>query len=546
VLTNNKLTDKNKKEYYPEMLGDNPSLTISETAAVYTYEDGSPLKVGDSTNKKLSDGIGTEFMTTDGTNNSVIIYDLGADYYIAGIDVFSKFAYFAADKSMRWNMAGYSVEVSGDGTDYKCVATVKARTELLDDNTMGYEYEILKTPTVFPAVSARFVKITILADPEYSSQYNLDELVIKGFKSPFSRDDLYEALIKYSGVDKSVYTAESYENYLAAYNNATKVYWDSSASGLTVFNAKTELEEAYAALESNTKIVILSGNIVTDFDKTQYAGYSNDKLKGLSYKYIKFNGKDSNQEIADTDPSFSKLLQGNMSEYTSSSSLAFGKWDSSNPANILFNLGEECYVSGVDIWERYAGLATRAGKVSVYISNDGVDFEKVSETESTKADDETCANKIAQDFEPVKGRYLLVVAEKHSQAHQITLNEVVIKGFKTGQRDNIPFFIENTDYRTADGVRITSIDGAGEITVSGTAVSNRDMGGDVVVITAAYKDNDIVDWSFDVLNIDSYGSAEFENTIDLKGETGVKLLSFVWSSLEERIPLSRPKEFGSL
>ncbi|MDD6482981.1 MAG: discoidin domain-containing protein, partial [Clostridiales bacterium] len=251
VLTNNKLTDKNKKEYYPEMLGDNPSLTISETAAVYTYEDDSPLKVGDSTNKKLSDGIGTEFMTTDGTNNSVIIYDLGADYYIAGIDVFSKFAYFAADKSMRWNMAGYSVEVSGDGTDYECVASVKARTELLDDNTMGYEYEVMKTPAVFPAVSARFVKITILADPEYSSQYNLDELVIKGFKSPFSRDDLYEALVKYSGVDKSVYTAESYANYLAAYNNATKVYWNLSASGLTVFNAKTELEEAYAALESN-------------------------------------------------------------------------------------------------------------------------------------------------------------------------------------------------------------------------------------------------------------------------------------------------------
>lgn len=545
IITNNKLTDKNKNDYYPETMGDNPSLTITETSVSYTYEDDSPLKTSDSANKKLSDGIGTEFKATDGTKNSVIIYDLGDTYYISGIDVFSKFQYFGPDKSLRLNMAGYTVEVSDDGMNYSSVVSVKARTELLPDNAMGYEYSILKTPAVFPAVSARYVRVTVLADVEKSSQYNLDELVIKGFKSPFSRDDLYDALVRYSGIDKSIYTEESYKRYEQAYNNASEVYWDGSASGLMIFIAKKELEEAYEALECTAKTFILSGNIVTDFDKTQYAGYSNNKLKNLSYSYIEFNGKQSNQQIMDTDPSRDKLLQGTLENYSSSLYLAFGAWDSAAPANILFNLGEECYVSGIDVWERYDGASTRAGKVSVYISDDGSQFTKVSETQNPRTDSAECTNCIPQDFEPAKGRYVLVVVEKGA-SHQITLNEVVIKGFKTEQRDNIPFFIENTDYVNSAGIRITSLDGADEISVSGTAVSNCDRSGDVVVITAAYKDNDIVDWAFSTVNVYGYGREEFTNSIDLKGETGVKLVSFVWSSLEDRIPLSELKEFGSL
>ena len=543
ILTNNSLSDAEKEKFYAELLGDEPTLTFFKTDASYTYSDGSPFAKLDSSKNKLFDGLfngstsKTMTTATNETDPTEIVFDLGAEYFVCGADVFSQFFYLKEQPSFRRNIKGFELEVSSDGTQYKSIAEAKAKTTLSPDESTG-RYEI-KTSADFPAVSARFVKILVSCD-ENSGRYNLNEIVIKGFKSPFSRDDLYEALKKCAGVDAAVNTSDSYNAYLNAYKNAEMIYWDTQASGRDIYNAKLELEASYAALEKNFDVKILSGNVVSEFDRKYYGNYKSDTLD-LSYTFM----EGSNPQIVEHDKNHNKLLQGRC-EQLSPETMLYGTWDNANPAKILFDMGEECYVSGVDVWEFYKSLNVRTDKVTVSVSSDGKNFTEVSHAYNTKTDDEIeVANCISQDFAVSKCRYLLVVAEK-GNAHQITLNEVIIKGCRIPQGIQNQYTFGIFDYKNQSGNRVTSADGIDKLTVSGSVKSNFADSTEAVVITAAYKNNRLVAWDAQTVNITSYGEAEFENVLDIGGESGAEICTFVWNSLLDGISLSQNKMFGTL
>lgn len=543
ILTNNAFSAEHKEKYYPELAGENPALTFLETSASYKYEEGSPIAAFDS-GKRLTDGLASGPMTTD-TNvktASSVVFDLGAEYYISGADVFSQFFYLGAAASLHRNIKGFEAEVSTDGTNFKKVSHAAAKT-VPDEGEGNGRYD-LKTSACFAAALARYVRITILCD-DNSTRYTLNEVVIKGFKSPFSRDELYEALVKYAGVDSFVHTSQSYSAYISAYKNAEKIYWDENASGRVIFDAKTELEQAYAALEKDAVVKILSGNVRTEYDRKYYSGYSLDTVN-LTYKYM----EGSNPQIVDLDPNCSKLLQGGYNEMNAST-MTYGTWDNANPAKILFNMGEECYISGADVWEYYQGsdqstVSTRAGWVRVSVSDDGKNFTQVSEVYNPKNDaDYQVENCIGQDFEAVKCRYVLVTVERGT-SHQITLNEVVLKGYRTASNVNAPYSFGSFEYTNELGSKIINLDNNNEVKIKGSVKSNINEEKDVVVISAAYKNNDIVDWGFKSVHISSYGSADFENVLRIDKESGVRVYTFVWDSLEGGLALSQLKEFGTL
>ena len=543
ILTNNQLSDSEKESFYPELLGEESTLAFFETDATYTYSDGSPIASLDAKNNKLFDGLlngtASKTMTTAAnvTDPTEIVYDLGTEYFVCGADVFSQFFYLKDQASFRRNIKGFKLEASADGSEYKTIAEANAKTTLSDGETTA-RYEI-KTSADFPAVSARYVKITVSCD-ENSTRYNLNEVVIKGFKSPYSRDDLYDALKKCTGVDSSVNTAQSYNAYVSAYKKAEQIYWDSNASGREIYEAKLELENAYAALEKQIEVKILSGNVVSEFDKKTYGDYKNDTLD-LSYTYL----EDSNPQIMSQDSNHTRLLQGGCEQLTTST-LVYGTWDSPRPANILFDMGEECYVSGVDVWEYYISNSTRTDKVTVSVSSDGKNFTEASQTQNTKNDDEKqVSNCISQDFEAAKCRYLLVSVEKGS-SHQITLNEVVIKGCRIPQEAQNCYSFGVFDYKNQSGSRVISADGNDKLVVSGSVKSSFADSRDVVVITAAYKNNMLAAWDAQAVHTSPYGTAEFKNTLDTNSENGYEIYTFVWDSLFGGLALSQQKPFGTL
>jgi len=528
ILTNNTLSDNDKATYYP-------STAYLNTSISYEYNEESEFVELDSENNNLLNGLTGQYtsMLTSDAVPTVVLFDLSDEYYVTGVDIFSQFVYLTSNKATHFNIGKFDVEVSVDGNEYKKIASAKAQTEPKESE----KNVLIQTVAKFGATLSRYVKITIYCD-DNSSKYNFNEIVIKGFKYRSSRGELYEALATYSDVYESVYSPLSYNNYIEAYSNAQDIYWNASASDEDIVEAKTRLETAYSELENVAEIKIISGNVESNFTKEYYSDFKEDAVN-IKYSYQ----EGSNAQIAEQDALCDRLLQGKC-DLLNGTNMAYGTWDSSAPAKILFNLGEECYVSGVDVWEYYNAATVRSGNVKISVSDDGVNFVPVSEQMNPKSDDEReTKNVISQDFTPRKCRYLLVVVEKGA-SHQIVLNEVVIRGYRVGNTDKTSFEMGILDYKDSNGKRTITLDG-NSLNISGKVQSNENELKEIIVLSVAYdENNDMIDFDFTSISVPAYGEEEFNNILDLNGEINAQIHTYVWDSLQNGNALSHDKQFG--
>lgn len=534
ILSDNNMSDEDMSGYYPDVL-------IENTNVSYIYDENSPenLQKNDKTNTALNDGKFAYKLTGKTDDDTVVIFDMGEDYYINGVDVFSQFLYFS---STRMNIGGFRVEVSRNGSDYTECASVEAKTEPDDSETGNLNY-LLKTKSKFPVYLGRYVRITVKKDTKSangqgSAQYNLAEMVIHGFKNPYSKDDLFEALKDYSDVDSAIYTAGTYAEYVKAYKAAETVYWDESINGKEIYTAKVDLQNAYNSLENCAKIKILSGNVTSAADRELYKDFDTDTLN-LSYSYAE--GTPSQFITQDSD--CTRLLSGNCSS-TDGSRIVYGTWGTKDPAAVLFDLGEECYVSGVDIWDVVLNASCRTAKAEILVSSDGVNFESVSVLTDIPEGLPNSVNLIEQNFEAKKCRYLKVVATTANL--QVVLGEIVIRGYKTGSTEKEPYKLGILDYKNDKNARLISLDGENTVNVSGQISSKSNEDKQVVILSAAYSGNKMIDWSFTEVSLKAYEKTDFTNSVTIDGYADVSIENYVWDSVGNGNALAKIKVFGSL
>lgn len=533
ILSDNNMSDEDMSGYYPDVL-------IENTNVSYTYDENSPenLQKNDKTNTALNDGKFAYKLTGKTDDDTVAVFDMGEDYYINGVDVFSQFLYFS---STRMNIGGFKVEVSRNGSDYTEVATVEAKTDPEEGETGTLNY-VLKTESKFPVYLGRYVRITVKKDTKSangqgSAQYNLAEIVIQGFKNPYSKDDLFEALREYSDVDRAIYTAGTYAEYAEAYKAAEAIYWDESINGKEIYTAKVDLQNAYNSLENCAEIKILSGNVTSAADRELYKDFDTDTLN-LSYSYAE--GTPSQFITQDSD--CTRLLSGNCSS-TDGSRIVYGNWGTTSPAKVLFDLGEECYISGVDIWEYALNSGCRIGKAEILASSDGTNFESVSQTEVPEGLLNSI-NVIEQNFDAKKCRYLMVSAT--TVRNQVILGEIVIRGYRTGSTEKEPYKLGILDYKNDKNARLISLDGENTVNVSGQISSKSNEDKQVVILSAAYSGNKMIDWSFTEVNLKAYEKTDFTNSVTIDGYADVSIENYVWDSVGNGNALAKIKVFGSL
>jgi len=525
IISANAFSEEEKTTYYEGMniLGD----------VCYTYiEAPEGITGADTAKTKLTDGLESDYLVGENTGDTVISFDLGKCYYLTGADVFSRF--YALGSRIRRNIGGFSVLVSADGDVWNEISKVTAKTEP-DKNSEDY---LLKTDAQFGAVYTRYVRI-VVTGAENSTHYSLKEIVLIGFESPFSKDKLYEKIVGCADVDGNIYTKDTYQAYQKAYREAEAVYWDAEATGNAILNAQKALEDAYANLKVESVVKILSGNLVSSFDKEFYAEYKTDKV-ALEYYWEDI----SDADMVANDVSCVKLLSGTI-DAVGVDNIVHGKWNSPAPASLVFDLGEECYVTGVDFWEHYKSN-TMAKNVSIEVSDDGESFRLVSETTNPNLGSEVygVSNLIAQDFPAEKCRYLRIRAYRVNS--QLIPAEIVIKGYRVKTEAKNPYIFGAFDYKNADDERIISLENQETVTVSGTVKSNLGKEKTVVVMTVAYDDeNHLVDWTFQTVTVGSYAKKEFSNTLQLENRRAT-IYTYVWDLLESGRALSEKKAFGTI
>ncbi len=516
ILTNNKFEAPG--DYYPQN-------EIINTSASYTFLSGDSISANDAENEKLSDGreenIGAE------TETAVILYDLGGEYYLTGADVYS----LRTSGSRIRRIKGFDVEVSADGKTFSKVCAQSA------DGTQ----QNLRTDSKIPAVPARYVRISVYK-ADNAINYSLREIVLKGIEYKFSKDELYETIVSCYGVKKNRCSDQSYSAYISAYDEAEAIYWDESVTGREIADAKDKLQNAFDKLEYISTTAILSGNVRSEADKEYYSDYRIDTVPGIKYWYADNCDENVTQN---SDPSCVKLLQGGCNISSPTGNVAEGVYGSNSPdlknretIVAVFDLGDTCYVNGVDVWEWYR-TAQHIGKVTVEISNDNINYTQVSEIANSKTGaSDGVSNNISQEFGEVVCRYVRVTAYRVIKS---MVNEVVIKGFKIEKENETPYVFGAFDYKNENGDRVRSIDG-GTIKVSGKIINNNSDILAPTVVTVAYgEDNSLVAWDYTAVC-----SGEFENVLDLNGESNVRLYSFIIDSCGGGKPLSGMKLFGKI
>lgn len=467
-----------------------------------------------------------------------IFYDFGIKKYLTGVNVYTQYKYNS--KMARQYAQSVTVSISQDGEVYQEVAAKDIDTAY--DEEKGKEY-CVETQVAFPAAYARYVRVTVFGgqpagEVAIVASYGISEIEVNGFSDPFSKENLLKTLQECYLDGGDAYTEESYKVYQLAYEAAFRACYDGSVSGKAVLEARTRLVNAYSALKNKTDVYILTQN----YSASTYPDMQKDIITGITYQHdASING-----QLASTDPNCTNLLDGTYTGITSG--ICFGHFGTGR-AVVDFDMSEDVYLSGADVWE-FVGdnpKNTHVKTVEILVSNDGVDFKSVSTTDAAHnletIEPKTSFN-ISQDFEAVKCRYVRI--EATTDSYQIDLNEVVLKGFRIKGQQKDCATAGLLSYQTANGADVLSLENQQEIVVSGSITSHFEENKTAAIITAVYQGNDIISWSCTKADLGAGSRVTFANTVDLKGETDVQIYTFVWDGFGTGISLSKDTLFGSL
>lgn len=426
--------------------------------------------------------------------------------------------------------------------------------ELLEDaNAVTAE---MVSASVFSALTSAITAAQAVYDDAEATQDAVDAQVtalaakldsaIQG-----TRDKLFETLKEYKGLDGGILDPALYGAYEQAYKAGKAAFWDAEKTAAELYALAADIIATYDAAKNalTAREKILSGNVKTEADKVYYPNMSSDTLPNLTYKWA----ADANPEAAGQDAygDNGRMLNGvGLTPYNNAPAICWGKWSWHGSNNIDFNLGEEAYVTGADFWERAcansgsgAGTIYCSDKVAAYTSNDGETWTLQKEVTVDQSDCPNSLKGTRVDFDaPVKCRYVRVAVIDNA-GYQVMYNEVVLRGYRTTQVETAPFVIEDIDYRTTK--RIISLDGVSRVTITGKVRNTTSEEKTVTVISAAYKDGDLLALACSESTIVGFGTGSFSYRINLGGETDVTLHTFVWDNFTDTNALSKIETFGA-
>lgn len=359
------------------------------------------------------------------------------------------------------------------------------------------------------------------------------------------RNKLYELLVSAGKVDKMLVTADSYAPFDAAYNAAKAVYWSTESSMAEISDASTKLQAAMTGLVSSTETVILSGNVKTEEAKAKYPGEGADDLPKLSYKYL---GGDT-YIITETDVNCEKLLEG-LAFITDTNRVVYNAWGTNygNTPNtvteILFDMGETAYVSGVDVWDYKLYEHSKVGLVEVWLSDNAVDYTYAGKIEESNFSGTNTELRMPVEFAPEKCRFIKLRIKRAAGAQQFLLNEVVIHGYRCTQESTTSVYLSGLDYKNGDDERIVTLKNENEVKVSGQLVNNTGDSLSVKVMTAAYANEALLDLDIKSVNVGAINKKSISMSVDLGGVEDAELYTYVWDNLKDMNILAPIAGFG--
>ncbi|MEG2380065.1 MAG: discoidin domain-containing protein [Oscillospiraceae bacterium] len=473
----------------------------------------------------------------DGTP-AVAEFDLKGQFYITDVDVYSLF-----DPAPKF-MGEFDVELSTNGVDFTRIFTAKS-----PEHTGGAK--LVKTHGECIPQKASHVRIT-MKNGAGSHQMVLGEAVIQGLSTMVDKSALLTEINSAKALDKTIFTIATWENVEKSLATATTVYKDENATATQVENAITAIKTAVGGLKYLYDTKVISDNALspTEIETLYPMG-----IEQTNVVYEWLTGSDV--DIIKNDSTCIKMKSGGVKE-TAGELMTFGAWDGIRVATAKYTFPNECYINQVDVWSKLSTSNVRMAGFDVEVSMDGNTYTKVATVQNplkyadVKA--EGIVNTVAK-FPAVKAKYLKVTMSANMEgadySNQLVLGEIVIEGFKAPFVAPIQFDIFDLQYTDGNYVPINKLSSLSDtLMVTGEVFNNSDGNKNVTAISVLYNENgQMVKMGTHDINAIKGARTPFE--INVTGlPSGITdaytLKTYVWSSLNECVPLTRIKTFGEI
>ena len=501
------------------------------------------------TNGSIADVSGNSAVNTrwDSRKNVLITFDLGRKYHVDRFDIIQDLS------SSRISVA--DVYTSVDGINYTNVSG-HLTTDSANNIALSDTHTINLISAQFPVRPARYIKVLLSTD---SYRMILCELAAFGYnQTPEEReyqdmiDNLNNTIAKYEGILTNEnfvkFASEASSTALAsAVEEAKSLAAQDDISKEAAAAAVAAMDSAYSGIEYTETIGIVSNNLVADFDKYLYPGYSN-LYTGLTYTIESNSGKLDVGGVINNDPNFEKLTGGYINNGDGNATVV-GRWDDAGnnydkTVTINVDAGHEIYFTGMDLYSFMNKPNAGISNVKIEISSDNTEYTQIAElTESKEVVDATgeipktgtgyLLNKMGTDFVPVKGRYMRITTK--TMGAQQTLGEIVVKGFIDPEKGlyTAKFSEDTSTYCEDNNGNETTIDKASIILVSGKLISEDGVTSTGKVYTAVYDGGKLagiaVSREYTVTEGDG---TNWENAFVFEGDklsTNAKIVNFFWN-----------------
>ena len=400
-----------------------------DTGATYTVSSAANA----TTFNRVTDGYLTGF-DSDHTmwgkfegETAAVTFDLKDSYDISRIDVYigDNRQGTTVDANKRDNI------VIKAGNDADNLTEVK-KTE----NIMFTKSAAMRTlQYAIDNVNARYVQISVKA----TGQLLLGEILIFGDSAKNKLNRALENAVKYT--NSVPYTESTWNAMTAARTAAQAVLDGGSATDEEMKNAADALDTATDSLRLRGGDRILSQNDMWEADWQHFKNYDGilrEYLPNASAKFLDGTDKDFIARGNETKAGVNYLFDG-YSTGTDGNAGIWSSWGSPGPAIILYDLGEPCYVNGVDVVEWFYYDGKIADNYKVEVSTDGETYTEVGtkymsinkDSECTGLHDYATTDYLfsSYTFNARKAQYVKITINPVGY-YQYVLKEVFIRGIK--------------------------------------------------------------------------------------------------------------------
>lgn len=356
---------------------------------------------------------------------AAVTFDLQDSYDISRIDVYigDNRQGITVDANKRDNI------VIKAGNDADNLTEVKKA-----ENIMFTKSAAMRTlQYAIDNVNARYVQISVKA----TGQLLLGEILIFG-------DSASEKL------QRALNNAEKYTNYIpyteTSWNNMVQARTAAEQAGSLTDTEKSAaadtLNKAVNALSLRGGDKILSQNDMWEADWQHFKNYDGilrEYLPNAGAEFLDGTDADIVKRGAGTSKTAINYLFDGYSTGTDGNAGLWSSWGSPKPSIILYDMGEACYVNGVDVVSWFYNGGKIIGDYDVEISTDGTTYTKIG-TKQTIINENAERNGYDNakndwlysnySFPATKARYVKITIRPRAGALQYVLKEVFIRGIK--------------------------------------------------------------------------------------------------------------------